>query len=473
MIFLILAKNIMKLNQTIHQIWMQGKENIPDKFQKNISENRRLNPHWKHNIWDATELEKQCALFSKSTLEAFRTCPHMHQKVDLGRYVVLFFYGGISIDMDAKCVRPLDELEPFLEEKADVVLCKNAIHPWVTWFQNTYLNNAHIYCHAPKSRFLEELIQECTIRLLETCTMENVRTHKVIHFTTGPYCLSDVYYSHKDLMHIQVLDSDFFEPCNAITGQCFIEENTFIVHRHELSWFESNEKRFIQMTRLLGSSRFLFWILVILLLIFVLYLFIVISRRYGYAPVSLFVVAQGVHFLTSIWNDRVKSQLRYENPPSDDILFRLIPEPPKRTGAIAHTLFSVGLAILGAILFLWRPYTKHAVRFLWMFAITLLARSITMGLTLVPRLNLQSCMKTPYEKFVNGSCHDKMFSGRVSSLILLSWNLYLATGQKYPFVFVLFVMAGSFVPIWTRHHYTIDVIVSWIWSLLLISMFRK
>ena len=98
-----------KFQKNIFQVWFQGYENISKKDYIENSKNWKiLNSTWNYYCIDDKFLESTCLKFSKECYDIYKSLPAMHMKIDLGRYVVLYIYGGIYVDMDAYALRSLD-----------------------------------------------------------------------------------------------------------------------------------------------------------------------------------------------------------------------------------------------------------------------------------------------------------------------------------------------------------------------------
>ena len=107
---------------------------------------------------------------------------------------------------------------------------------------------------------------------------------------------------------------------------------------------------------------------------------------------------------------------------------------------------------------------KHANQFIYILAIILILRSISVSLTILPCSNknayeVQNNSKIPY---LNGGCHDKMFSGHTAILILCTiFILYhKLVPQKYFSIVIIFTIIGILAIIATRSHYTVDVFIA-------------
>lgn len=85
----------------IHQIWL-GPKPRPEAW---LNSWARLNPTWTYHLWTEQNLP---TLRNQRLYESFGTC--WHGKADVLRYELLLAHGGIYVDADTECLRPLDEL---------------------------------------------------------------------------------------------------------------------------------------------------------------------------------------------------------------------------------------------------------------------------------------------------------------------------------------------------------------------------
>ena len=99
----------MSIPKIIHQIWLQGEIDIPKKYLSKTQRIKDMHQTWKYYFWDDVSIVD---LLSKNTiwLNTYHKLNYLHQKVDYARYIILYIYGGVYIDMDVKMVKPLDSL---------------------------------------------------------------------------------------------------------------------------------------------------------------------------------------------------------------------------------------------------------------------------------------------------------------------------------------------------------------------------
>ena len=202
-----------------HQIWFQGWDELPEEYSGYVESIEILNPNWDHKKWDDQTLRAECEKFSPDALAKYDSYRHMVQKVDFGRYVVLHNYGGVSIDIDAECLWPLEKIPGI--DRWDLLVSKAATTRLENFFMTTgqfddltMLNNATIACtkgHPLMKQFIEFLIQ-----------IENDEPEEIsqILMTTGPLVLTIFFNNFLD--EICVLDSEIAEPLRAVTHRTVI-----------------------------------------------------------------------------------------------------------------------------------------------------------------------------------------------------------------------------------------------------------
>ena len=92
----------------IHQIWV-GTSPIPEQEQDFIESWKSLHPSWKHMMWTnenihALDIPSNC-LEALENAEGVWSC-----QADILRYIATLRHGGVYIDSDIECYKPIDEL---------------------------------------------------------------------------------------------------------------------------------------------------------------------------------------------------------------------------------------------------------------------------------------------------------------------------------------------------------------------------
>lgn len=98
----------------IHNIWIQGYENLPNENKTNYANLKKMNPDWDFMIWD-DEMIKQLLkkyppiyeLYNKNTYTVYEKDSI---KSDIARYIIMKEYGGLYFDIEYKCNMSMDHL---------------------------------------------------------------------------------------------------------------------------------------------------------------------------------------------------------------------------------------------------------------------------------------------------------------------------------------------------------------------------
>jgi mannosyltransferase OCH1-like enzyme len=215
----------MAIPHITHQIWLQGWAEIPQIHRAKVEELHAMNPEFKHMQWDEESLYKECLLLGQPYADKFKSFQNFMAKVDYGRYVVLYHYGGFSIDTDMKPLRPLRETPDL--DSAEFIVSKVPFPVSITGF----VNNA-IFIVRPKHPLMKEIIDTIT---RSTKTEKDYLTKELfIDNETGPTFINTTLNQHRK--RITIMDHEYFEPCYSLDPYCKPTEKSIMDHQHTMSW---------------------------------------------------------------------------------------------------------------------------------------------------------------------------------------------------------------------------------------------
>ena len=94
----------------IHQVWVGGNELPPiyKYYQKSCQD---LHPDWEYKLWTDKEVEE----WDFENKDLYNETRNYAEKSDILRHQILKDFGGVYIDIDIKCVRPLDPMHYLYE----------------------------------------------------------------------------------------------------------------------------------------------------------------------------------------------------------------------------------------------------------------------------------------------------------------------------------------------------------------------
>ena len=227
----------------IHQIWFQGEKNIPEKYQLYIESIKKHNKEFNYIVWDDKSLQELARKYSNRCYDVYINYTFMHQKIDLGRYLALYFYGGISIDMDIYCTINLSTIYEKIDQKYEIVVNKilpSSLFYYLYNASTTIINNAVIISFQSKSIILQDLINEI---LTKTCNKDD-SSFFCIQKTTGPRLFNEIILKHKNVL---ILEHGLLETsCMDTLKKCLSnnKHKPSLYHIYDNSWMPKYQSIF-------------------------------------------------------------------------------------------------------------------------------------------------------------------------------------------------------------------------------------
>lgn len=220
----------------IHQIWV-GPNTPPAIFKDSQESMKRLHPEWEYKLWTDADIPG----FKLYNQEFYDAAKNYGAKADILRYEILSRYGGVYLDIDFVCIRPLDVLLQY--------------DAWATNAGGDFANGA--IGAVPGHPILED-----TILSLKDSWNAHKEAGDVID-SVGPRHLERSFMKfvgNKD-MNIIVFPTDFFYPLlprdkdegleaqltgNKTVMKKFIKPETFAIHFWAGSWWvDSKADKFV------------------------------------------------------------------------------------------------------------------------------------------------------------------------------------------------------------------------------------
>lgn len=116
--------------KTIHRIWLDinidDNTKAPAKYDKFLASFDKYNPEFKVEFWNMARVKK---LFRDHPVIAkyqryWETLPHHIEKCDMARFIILYLFGGIYVDLDFMCFK---NLSPLLDREI-LLVCEPVEH---------------------------------------------------------------------------------------------------------------------------------------------------------------------------------------------------------------------------------------------------------------------------------------------------------------------------------------------------------
>ena len=236
----------MTFPRLLYQVWFQG-TNDPS-FSAIVRENteawKRMNPTWRHHVVDQHRLRQACRSISPETEACFLRLAHIHiiLAIDFGRYCLLYQTGGMYVDTDMWCIRPVDACtalqQQITQDKPFVAVCQ--ANPSLS-----HVVNNGMMVSTPGHPFLRHFILDIQKKVTDHRADKEIRLKEwfIIH-CAGPLNLSkQLRIFQKNDQHantvILYFPFDVFEA--SVDRQLFrVTDQTIALHVREGSWISSD-----------------------------------------------------------------------------------------------------------------------------------------------------------------------------------------------------------------------------------------
>ncbi|KAJ7368422.1 glycosyltransferase family 32 protein [Mycena albidolilacea] len=231
-----------RIPRILHQTWKTG--TLPEKWKSISQECRDMMPDYEYMLWTDESSREFIARHYPWFLNTFDDYSYAILRADAIRYFVLYHYGGIYLDLDIGCLRPLDPLLVY-----PVILPKTI---------PVGVSNDLMFAekHHP---FLAQ-----TIHNLATFDHSWILNYPTVMFSTGPMFLSiqhGIYSSQRAPGgNIRILPKSLYGK-NAKPAEA---PHSFFTHHYGSSW-HSDDAAFIWFLGVWGKG--LMWIGLALLLV--------------------------------------------------------------------------------------------------------------------------------------------------------------------------------------------------------------
>lgn len=214
----------------IHQVWIGSP--LPERFKKLTQTWKEMHPDWEYFLWT----DEDTVDFPFLNRDKFDGAKNWGAKADILRYEILEMMGGVYIDIDYECIKPLDQFHYEYEFYSCVLV-------------PGYITNALIGC-IPHHPILQRTLENLKNSKTNTVTFEDVLEE------FGPHYFSKWVYEYFSTVtdpRVCVFKKEFsfpmscerrFDYWNGYVGEQelagYRNSSAFAIHYWATSWQVSN-----------------------------------------------------------------------------------------------------------------------------------------------------------------------------------------------------------------------------------------
>ena len=196
-----------KIPKTIHQIWYQGEEHIPSNYRYYASSWRHYNKDYEYLLWVKEDISELISKIYPHYYNFYESLPSMIQKIDFAKYCIMYAYGGVYVDMDSECLKPIDSLFSRSKKKLFVVsLDVDIFEQFASNYYETLYNNGW-FASTQKNALWKLVMKHISKQSMERHWYETNIGY--IFRTTGPKAFSQVVNNFSEK---KVIDNNLIDP---------------------------------------------------------------------------------------------------------------------------------------------------------------------------------------------------------------------------------------------------------------------
>lgn len=274
----------MSIPKIIHQIWFQGEKFIPTHLVNYQKSWKEKNKDYQYMFWDENSINYLIKKVNVNWItETYNNFPLMIQKIDFAKYIILYYIGGIYVDMDMKCIKSLNNLIELPNIKIKKVVVSNLTYDFIQRVIFLLSGNFNVKNLVNNGVIMSEPKHEIILNTMKyghqniDNFFKNKSNFLYIFYSTGPLALSNslIDYTNRNKYiqnEIEILDQSYFEGCDlgeVKNGKCKIPENAIGVHYYEASWNSNSENQIVKYYYFIKDNI----LLIILLLVVIFYLY--------------------------------------------------------------------------------------------------------------------------------------------------------------------------------------------------------
>ncbi len=219
-----LKYQVLKIPKIIHQIWLGGL--VPKKYAKWMSTWSEHHPDWTYILWTDDDIQ-YLRLFNR---DLFNKAKNYGEKSDILRVELINLFGGLYIDTDYECLKPLDQFHH----------CNSFYVSAIPYGGVGFATNNALIAAPPRHPLLKKLVE----------TMKKSAKFPDLSNRTGPIYFTRTIFENFDLIP---KDATIYPPCYFTPDPyaARTDENSYAIHRFDASWVksQSGEEKIFKDTR--------------------------------------------------------------------------------------------------------------------------------------------------------------------------------------------------------------------------------
>jgi len=230
-----------KIPHIIHQTWKS--RNLSKEYQKYADSWKKFHPTWDYRFYDDAACLRLVQTHFPQFLSKYIQLPTPVMKADMFRYLVIYQYGGVYVDIDAEALKSLDDL---LIGDDDMIVGVEIDFNNLTFAKFNPIYKSYYKKHGIDKQYVQYIFMATPKNPILYEIIENIHTkptfnnaHLDTFMQTGPALFSKIIHKHRQ--KVKVLNVNAFNGVTSILKRYILGINTplkesYLKHHEASSW---------------------------------------------------------------------------------------------------------------------------------------------------------------------------------------------------------------------------------------------
>lgn len=221
----------------IHQVY-EDLAGPPSYLKEFASTWKEHNPDWEYRFWNKKDIDTLLEKKFSNIKEIYYSFSYPVQRWDIIRYLILYEYGGLYVDMDYECIEHITPL-------FNGITCAIGLEPKDHYIRSRvpYIIGNAFMASIPNHPFIKELL----FSIFNSCDYDkyNSKYEEVLN-TTGPYKVKRVYEKSKYKNQVTLIPPELVMPLSQ-------DEVLQIINNKDTKYIENKIEKSYAIHYFLGS----------------------------------------------------------------------------------------------------------------------------------------------------------------------------------------------------------------------------
>ena len=192
----------------IIQTWKTNQ--IPPKYQSLVYKIKKLNPECNYLFFTDQDINIFIRDKFPQYLLTFQQFPYTIQKIDFFRYLAIYYYGGVYLDLDIDLHKSVQNLKNSSECVFPLEFTKNS-DPILQQQKFQGLIGNYAFYAPSRHPFIKKIIDNIDSKRIPIKESECSDYRQYVYYTTGPVMVSQTYIDYVSKEHIKIIQTRPFK----------------------------------------------------------------------------------------------------------------------------------------------------------------------------------------------------------------------------------------------------------------------